>query len=206
MNIWRWMRLGCVAGALAMLAMVEAMALPAAGWAQAAAPAASAEVPGVAGEPDGQHDFDFIIGSWKFHLKKLDHPLTGSHSWIEFDGTAVARRLWDGRANVDEVELDSPSGHIEGLTLRLYDKASHQWSLYWANAADGTLGVPTVGQFKNGRGEFFDQENWHGRVILVRYIWSNITASSAHFEQSFSTDGGATWEVNWITDQVRQKQ
>jgi hypothetical protein len=153
---------------------------------------------------DGQHDFDFEIGTWKVHLKKLQHPLTGSTTWIEFDGTVAARAVWDGRANFDEFEADSPSGHIEGLTLRLYNPQAHQWNLYWANPKDGTFsGPPQVGEFKNGIGEFYCQDTYNGRMILIRYVWSAITPNSAHFEQSFSTDGGKTWEVNWITDQTR---
>jgi len=153
---------------------------------------------------DGQHDFDFEIGTWKVHLKKLQHPLTGSTTWIEFDGTIAARAVWDGRANFDEFEADSPSGHIEGLTLRLYNPQSRQWSLYWANPKDGTFsGPPQVGEFKNGIGEFYCQDTYNGRMILIRYVWSAITPNSAHFEQSFSADGGKTWEVNWITDQTR---
>jgi hypothetical protein len=153
---------------------------------------------------DGQHDFDFEIGTWKVHLKKLQHPLTGSTTWIEFDGTVAARAVWDGRANFDEFEADSPSGHVEGLTLRLYNPQAHQWNLYWANPKDGTFsGPPQVGEFKNGIGEFYCQDTYNGRMILIRYVWSAITPNSAHFEQSFSTDGGKTWEVNWITDQTR---
>jgi hypothetical protein len=161
------------------------------------APAASAP------QRDGQHDFDFELGSWKIHLKKLVHPLTGSTTWIEFDGTSVTRKVWEGRAQLEQFETDGAAGHIEGLTLRLYNPQAHQWSLYWANSKDGNLGVPTVGEFKDGTGEFFDQEQFNGRTILVRYVWSRITPNSAHFEQSFSTDGGKTWEVNWITDQTR---
>ena len=152
---------------------------------------------------DGQHDFDFEIGTWKIHLKRLLHPLTGSTTWVEFDGTTVTRKLWDGRANIEQFETTSSASHIEGLTLRLYNPASHQWSIYWATSKDGTLGVPTVGEFKNGQGEFYDREVINGRMILVRFIWSQITPNSAHFEQSFSDDGGKTWEVNWITDQTR---
>ncbi len=153
---------------------------------------------------DGQHDFDFEIGTWKLHLKKLQHPLTGSTTWVEFDGTVAARAVWDGRANFDEFEADSPSGHIEGLTLRLYNPQARQWSLYWANPKDGIFaGPPQVGEFKNGVGEFYCQDTFNGRMILIRYAWSGITPNSAHFEQSFSTDGGKTWEVNWITDQTR---
>jgi hypothetical protein len=157
---------------------------------------------------DGQHDFDFALGNWKFHLKKLDHPLSGSNTWIELDGHSSCRKIWNGKANLDEVEVYSADRktHIQGLTLRIYNPESHQWSLYWANAAKGILSLPpVVGEFNNGRGEFDDQEDYNGRMIFVRYIWSDITSTSAHFEQAFSTDGGKTWETNWITDQTREK-
>jgi hypothetical protein len=159
---------------------------------------------------DGQHDFDFELGSWKIHLKKLVHPLTGSNTWTEFDGTSVTRKLWDGHAQIEQFETDVVSaksnggGHIEGLTLRLYNPESRQWSLYWGTSKTGALSLPaTVGEFKDGRGEFYDQEPFNGRMILVRFLWSGITPNSAHFEQAFSDDGGKTWEVNWITDQTR---
>jgi hypothetical protein len=160
--------------------------------------------PTAAAEPrDGQRDFDFELGRWKIHLHKLKSPLHGSKEWIEFDGTSVTRSLWDGKAQVEEMEVDSPSGHLEGMTVRLYSTQSHQWSLNWANQKTGHFDVPTIGEFKNGRGEFFDMEMFEGRSILVRYVWSAITPKSAHFEQSYSDDGGKTWEVNWITDQTR---
>src|SRR6266700_1935467 len=122
--------------------------------ASGASPKQSAE------QRDGQHDFDFELGSWKIHLKRLVHPLTGSKTWVEFDGTSVTRRVWDGRSQLEEFETNSPEGgHIEGLTLRLYDPQTHQWSLYWATSKSGTIGVPTVGQFiKDGQGEFYDTE------------------------------------------------
>ena len=153
---------------------------------------------------DGQHDFDFLEGTWKIHLKRLIHPLTGSTTWTEFDGNSKARKFWDGRGSFDELETDGPSGHIEGITVRTYNAQSHQWSLYWANGKDGAISLPaTVGEFRNGVGEFYDQEAIDGRMIFVRYVWSQITPNSAHFEQAFSDDGGKTWEVNWITDQTR---
>jgi hypothetical protein len=155
-------------------------------------------------ERDGQHDFDFELGSWKIHLKRLEHPLTGSTKWVEFDGTSVTRKVWDGRAELEQFETDGKAGHIEGLTLRLYNPQSHQWSLYWATSKTGAIGLPaSIGEFKDGRGEFLDQEPYNGRAILVRLVWSQITSTSAHSEQSFSDDGGRTWEVNWITDQTR---
>jgi hypothetical protein len=155
-------------------------------------------------EQDGQHDFDFELGSWKIHLKRLLHPLTGSTTWVEFDGTSVTRKVWDGRAELEEFETDSPAaGHIEGLTLRLYNPQSHQWSLYWANAKGGPIFPPQIGEFKNGRGEFYGQDTLNGKAIFIRFVWSNTTTNTPHFEQSFSDDGGKTWEVNWITDQTR---
>jgi hypothetical protein len=155
---------------------------------------------------DGQHDFDFELGSHKIHLKRLLHPLTGSTSWVEFDGTSVTRKVWDGRAQLEEFETDSPAaGHIEGLTLRLYDPQAHQWSLYWANSKGGPIFPPQIGEFKNGRGEFYAQDTLNGKSILVRFVWSDTTTNTPHFEQSFSDDGGKTWEVNWITDQTRVK-
>ncbi len=155
---------------------------------------------------DGSHDFDFEIGSWKIHLKKLMHPLTGSTTWVEFDGTSVTRKIWDGRSQLEEFETDNPtSGHIEGLTLRLYNPVAHQWNLNWATSKTGTMAVPTIGEFKNGRGEFYDYEPINDRMVLVRFLWTNTTTDTPHFEQSFSEDGGKTWEVNWITDETRVK-
>jgi hypothetical protein len=155
---------------------------------------------------DGSHDFDWEIGSWKTHVSRRVHPLTGSTTWVEYDGTSVARKVWDGRANLLELEVSGPSGHIEGLSLRLYNPDTHQWSLNFASSASGTLGTPTVGEFANGRGEFYDQETLDGRAILVRFVMSGITENSAHFEQSFSADGGKTWELNWIADDTRIKE
>jgi hypothetical protein len=155
-----------------------------------------------ANERDGQHDFDPLIGAWKYHLKRRLNPLTGSNTWVEFDGTGGCRKVWDG-ASLDQVELDGPNGHIEGLTLRVYNPQSHQWRLYWANKKVGILDPPQVGEFKNGRGEFFAQDTINGKTILIRFVWTNTTTDTPHFEQSFSDDGGKTWEVNWITDQTR---
>jgi hypothetical protein len=155
---------------------------------------------------DGSHDFDFEIGTWTTHLKRLVHPLTGSTTWVEYLGTSVVRKVWDGRANLVELEVDGPGGHVEGLSLRLYNPDAHQWSLNFSNSASGTLSQPTIGEFRNGRGEFYDQEPYNGKMILVRQVWSGITADSCRFEQSFSDDGGKTWELNWVAADTRRKE
>jgi hypothetical protein len=106
---------------------------------------------------------------------------------------------------LDTLEVDGPNGHIEGLTLRLYNPQSHQWGLYWANSKDPSIGAPQIGEFKDGHGEFLAQDTQNGKSIFVRFDWTGMTTNSPHFEQSFSNDGGKTWEVNWITDQTRVK-
>jgi hypothetical protein len=163
---------------------------------------------GASDKRDGQHDFDFLVGTWKFHLKRLSRRLVGSNEWVEFDGTTVCRQVLDGRAEVEEMNVDSAEKHthIQGLALRLYNPESHQWSIYWANAADGVLEPnPMVGQFINGRGEFYNQQVYEGRAVYARFVWTGVTTNSPHFEQAFSVDGGKTWETNWITDQTKEK-
>lgn len=155
---------------------------------------------------DGQRDFDFHIGTWKTHLKRLLRPLSGSTEWTEYEGTTIVRKVWDGRANLVELVADGPAGHFEGLSLRLYNPQSRQWSLNFANARSGALSPPTIGGFKDGRGEFYNQETFDGRAVLVRFVISDITGDSVRFEQAFSEDGGRTWEVNWIAVDTRQKQ
>lgn len=154
---------------------------------------------------DGQHDFDFHLGTWKTHLRRLLNPLTGSNKWVEYEGTTVVRKVWNGRANLVELVADGPAGHFEGLSLRLYNPQSRQWSLNFANAAGGVMALPTTGEFKNGRGEFYNQETFNGRSIFVRFVISDITPNSCRFEQAFSNDGGQTWEVNWIATDTRVK-
>jgi len=157
-------------------------------------------------EREGQHDFDFEIGKWKTHLRRRLRPLTGSNTWVEYEGTTVVTKVWNGRANLVELEVDGPAGHIQGLALRLYNPESRQWSLNYSNSASGTMTEPVIGEFRNGRGEFFGKDSLNGRAIFVRFIISDITPTSCHFEQSFSDDGGKTWEPNWIAIDTRVKE
>lgn len=175
------------------------------GFAQSNSEASKTNSQQSAKERDGQNDFDFEIGTWKTHLKRLVKPLSGSTTWVEYEGVSVVRKVWDGRANLLELVADGPAGHFEGLSLRLYNPKSRQWSLNFANINGGVMTTPTIGEFKNGRGEFYNQETYNGRAILVRFIISDITPNSCRFEQAFSDDGGKTWEVNWIAVDTRIK-
>jgi hypothetical protein len=155
---------------------------------------------------DGSHDFDFLIGNWKAHVRRLPDRLNNSEIWIEYDGASNHKKLLDSNANFEEFDVTSTDKklHIKAQTLRLYNPTSRQWSIYLVDVDNGTLGLPpVVGQFSGNRGEFFDQEDFKGRAILVRYVWLNISPNSARMEQSFSPDGGKTWEVNWICELSR---
>ena len=170
------------------------LGLPASGAPAADSPQAASA------ERNGQHDFDFLFGRWKMHLKR---KVTGSDRWTESDGYGIYRKVWGGRANINEFFAESPNDHVEGLTLRTYNEATHLWSLYWANGREGILSAAQVGKFDHGQGEFYAQDNADGKGTLVRYVWSKITPTSAHFEQALSENGGRSWEVNWISDMVR---
>lgn len=162
--------------------------------------------PAVLKEHDGSHDFDFLIGNWKAHVRRLPDRLNGSNAWDVYDGISNHKKLLDSNANFEEFEVDSPAKHlhIKAQTLRLYNPDSHQWSIYLLDLDKGELSAPpVVGQFTGNRGEFFHQEDFEGRVILVGYVWLNISPQSARMEQSFSPDGGKTWEVNWICELSR---
>ncbi len=156
------------------------------------------------GGPDGVHGFDFLHGQWRIHNRRLRCPLTGSTEWYEFEGSSTERPFWNGQGNLEEYEGDSPDGKIRGLALRLYNPQSRQWSIHWANGAQGTRDRPMLGEFRDGGGEFYNLDQLDGREIMVRFVWTTSGVDAARWEQSFSDDGGRTWERNWIMDFSRK--
>jgi len=153
--------------------------------------------------PDGRADFDFLIGTWRSRHRRLRERLKGSDDWEEFEGMSVGRMVLGGLGNFDEITMERESGRVLGLTLRLYNPAARQWSLYWSSNLTGTLETPMVGEFVVGRGEFYAQEPHEGRRVLSRFIWSEITPESCRWEQALSPDGGRSWETNWIMEFTR---
>jgi hypothetical protein len=147
---------------------------------------------------DGAHDFDFEFGDWTMRLKRLARPLSGSDEWVEYEGRSVVHPIWGGAANVGEIDISGPAGRIQGMSVRVYNPASGQWGVSFASARGGELGAPMIGGFKDGRGEFYNQETFDGRAIFVRFVFSDITPAAFKLEQAFSADGGKTWEPNWI--------
>ena len=151
---------------LTLTAALAAFLLPLAAHAQAPA----------APDADGGHGFDFLIGDWKAHLRQLDKPLTGSTTWVEYEGISRTHKVLDTNANFEEFAV-RPIGAAgkakKGQTLRLYNPDTREWSIYLVDADKGQLPLPaTVGRFKDGKGEFYDMELWNGRTILVRYQWT----------------------------------
>jgi hypothetical protein len=150
---------------------------------------------------DGQHDFDFNIGTWKIHTRLLLHPLTNSNDWVDLNETVHIRKVWDGRAQLEEIEGE----HFRGGSLLLYNPQAHQWSQYFVDSAVGVPSQPRTGEFKNGRGELFGQQSFNGRTISVRFVYSDITPNSHRMEQSFSDDGGKTWQPNFVATLTRDE-
>ena len=193
------------------LSVVGAFALSCFSPRAASAPPTAPPSPSSAGSVritphDGAHDFDFLIGDWKAHVRRLPERLVGSKAWVTYDGISNHKKLLGSNANFEEFEVDSPESHlhIRGQTLRLYNADSRQWRIYLVDVDKGTIDFPpVVGQFTGKRGEFFNQQEWKGRTILVRYLWLDLSPASARMEQSFSDDGGKTWEVNWICELTR---
>jgi hypothetical protein len=169
-------------------------------------PSQQQATPSAASQRDGSHDFDFLIGNWKAHVRVLPDRLNGSNDWFEYEGISNHKKLLDSNANFEEFDAYSAQLHKrnKGQTLRLYNPETHQWSIYLVDLDKGTLDIPPViGQFVGNRGEFYNQDTYKGRAIYVRYLWLNISPKSARMEQSFSADGGKTWEVNWICELSR---
>lgn len=143
-------------------------------------------------------DFDFLAGSWKVRNRKLKERLKGSDEWLEFEHTQVGRTHLNGMVSIDANHSD---GGWSGFTIRIYDVAAREWAVYWIDGRTGRLDpIPARGGFTDGVGELFSDEEWEGTPIRCRFRWSGITADSARWEQAFSTDGGQTWETNWISE------
>lgn len=157
------------------------------------------------GAVDHQHDFDFEFGHWHTVLKRLVHPLSGSHQWTTYSGTSSIRGLWGGRGNVGEFDVRGSAGHILGSSIRIYNPQTHLWNIYWANADGSPIGTPMIGNFHDGRGEFYDRETFDGRPIRVRFVFSGSMKNTFQLEQAFSADDGKTWEANWIAEFTRDR-
>jgi len=163
---------------------------------------ASQDTPKPLSQPDmsGLHDFDFLVGDWRVHSRKLKAPLSGHPDWIEFEGTISSRRLMEGQANVDDTVFNMPGVIYRGVAPRVYDPKTGQWAIWWIDGRNpfGNLDPPVKGRFVHGVGTFYADDMLNGKPIKIRFTWSGISRNAAHWEQAFSPDGGKTWETNWV--------
>jgi hypothetical protein len=159
----------------------------------------------VAETTSGLDDFDFLIGSWMVHHRRLKERLAGSDEWLEFGGTSEARKILGGAGNIDDNVLEVPGTEYRAVSLRTFDPKTRTWSIRWVDGRypAGPLDPPVVGGFADGIGTFLAEDTFDGRPIRVRFLWSDITADSCRWEQSFSPDGGQSWEVNWVMNFTR---
>lgn len=146
---------------------------------------------------NGLHDFDFLAGSWTVAHRKLKKRLAGCTDWAEFTGTSTGQPIMGGVGNMDDNVMDDPTGRYRAVSLRHFDAATGTWSIWWFDERYPGFGTPITGRFENGVGTFLEETEFEGRPIVCRYLWSEITPTSARWQQAFSPDGGETWETNW---------
>jgi hypothetical protein len=155
---------------------------------------------------DGRYDFDFLVGKWKSVQRRLRERLVGCTDWEVFEADLKMHKILNGLGNFDEVTMYREAGTQEGVTLRLYNPETCEWSIYWASSAGANnIFPPMIGKFENGVGHFYAYEPIQGQHIYTRFIWTVIHENECRWEQAFSTDAGQTWETNWINTFTREE-
>lgn len=152
----------------------------------------------------GARGFDFLIGSWSVRHRRLKQRLANSHEWEEFPGTLDVRPILHGLGNVDENVLEAPKGRYLATSLRVFDRQSGKWSVYWVDGRGSGLDKPVVGQFRGRIARLYNDDEFDGRPIKVRATYRDLGVGRANWDQAFSVDGGRSWEINWIMEFTRK--
>lgn len=154
---------------------------------------------------DGSHDFDFALGSWTTEVTIIKDPFNKPDEQVHMRGTKVARPIWNGKGWIEEIGADGPSGHWQGATIFLYDPAAHQWSQNYVDSSEGRMETPSVGEYRDGKLEFYSQESVDGRTMLLRGTWTVISKDLHTYEIARSIDGGRSWHTSFIARVRRAK-
>ena len=152
---------------------------------------------------DGSHDMDFNVGSWHTDITRYPDPFGDAGKTVHMAGTVRVRPVWNGKAEFEEIEADGPSGHWEGGTLFLYDPESRQWSQNFVSTASGHFDPPTIGGYRDGNIEYYSTDEFQGRTVLIRGIWSGIKPDSHSYQEDLSSDGGKTWHPAFVAHLTR---
>ena len=155
-------------------------------------------------DPDAPADFDFIIGDWRVHHRRLKERLAGSTDWNSFEGLSATHKTLGGFGNVEDNQLFMPGGSYRAIAVRSFDREAQSWSIWWLDGrSPGLLDTPVVGHFRDGVGLFYANDSHNGRPIKLRFTWHSPSDASPRWEQAFSADGGVTWETNWTMEFFR---
>jgi hypothetical protein len=176
-------------------ALLSAAAVAAATLTAARAPA---QAPASSTLRDGSHDMDFNIGTWHTDITRFPDPFDDPNNSAKLAGTVTVRPIWNGKAQIEEIEADGPDGHWEGGTLFLYDPQGHQWRQNFVSASVGRFDPPTVGEYRDGNVEYYATDEFRGRTVLIRGVWSDIKPDSHSYEEDLSSDGGRTWHPAFV--------
>ena len=150
-------------------------------------------------------DFDFIIGDWQVHHRRLNSRLTGCTDWTEFPGSSSTRKILDGFGNVEDNVLNLPDGEVKAAAFRSFNEVSQEWAIWWLDRrAPHKLDVPVVGSFSGTVGTFFAKDSLDAKPITIRFTWHANPGLNPVWEQAFSGDDGKTWETNWVMEFVRR--
>jgi hypothetical protein len=155
------------------------------------------ELPITPSPTSSANDFDFFVGHWNIHNRKLKTRLNGCTEWIEFEATQEMKKILNGLGNTDNFKTNVDGKLFEGLTLRLFNPATRLWSIYWADSDGGVLDPPVLGSFDKGIGEFYGKDVFNESEIVVKFKWDRTDPYKPVWSQAFSPDKGKTWEWNW---------
>ena len=147
---------------------------------------------------DGSHDFDFALGHWTTEVTMIKDPFNKPNEQTHMRGTKVARPIWNGKGWIEEIEAGDPGSHWQGATIFLYDPAAHQWSQNYVDSSEGRIEPPSIGEYRDGKIEFYSQEVVDGRAMLLRGTWTIISKDLHTYEIARSVDGGRSWHTSFI--------
>jgi hypothetical protein len=145
-----------------------------------------------------QNDFDFLVGKWKVHNRKLKVRLNHNNEWDEFESELHMRKALNGMGNVENYYASFDGKPFEGLAVRLFNPQTRLWTIYWIDTNGMMMDEhPVTGSFEKGVGKFYAQDTFDGKEILVVYQWDATDPNKPIWSQAFSIDNGKTWEWNW---------